>query len=212
MNKKAIIIGAGTYGQVYAEYLKNSYNIVAFYDDDVSLHNRKVNGVEVAGKVSDALSLPKSTAIFVPIGNNPIRVELLKKFEENGFDIPSYIHPQTIIHPSVKIAEKAVYVLPGTTIMPLVTIDKYVMISIGSNIIHHTHLEEGVFVSNGCNVGANITAKKNVYIGMGATIMTGVKEIGESTLIGAGAVVTQDLPGNCTAVGIPAKPIKFHKE
>lgn len=210
MNKKAIIIGAGTYGQVYAEYLKNSYNIVAFYDDDESLHNSKVNGIEVAGKVSDALSLPKSTAVFVPIGNNPIRVKLLKKFEENGFDIPSYIHPQTIIHPSVKIAEKAVYVLPGTTIMPLVTIDKYVMISIGSNIIHHTHLEEGVFVSNGCNVGANITAKKNVYIGMGATIMTGVKTVGENTLIGAGAVVTQDLPGNCTAVGIPAKPIKYH--
>lgn len=209
MNKKAIIIGAGTYGQVYAEYLKNSYNIVAFYDDDESLHNSKVNNIEVVGKVSDALSLPKSTAVFVPIGNNPIRVKLLKKFEENGFEIPSYIHPQTIIHPSVKIAEKAVYVLPGTTIMPLVTIDKYVMISIGSNIIHHTHLEEGVFVSNGCNVGANITAKKNVYIGMGATIMTGVKTVGENSLIGAGAVVIRDVPDNAVVAGVPAKIIRM---
>lgn len=210
MSKKAIIIGAGTYGQVYAEYLKNSYNIVAFYDDDESLHNSKVNNIEVVGKVSDALSLPKSTAIFVPIGNNPIRVELLKKFEENGFDIPSYIHPQTIIDSSVRISEKAVYVLPGTTIMPLVTIDSYVMISIGSNIIHHTHLEEGVFISNGCNIGANIFAKKNVYIGMGATIMTGVKIVGENSLIGAGAVVIKDVPENAVMAGVPAKVIKYH--
>jgi acetyltransferase-like isoleucine patch superfamily enzyme len=34
--------------------------------------------------------------------------------------------------------------------------------------------------------------------------------IGENTIIGAGAVVSKSLPANCTAVGIPAKPIKFH--
>ncbi len=209
MKQNCIIIGAGTYGQVYAEYLKDSYNVIAYYDDDITLHNSKVNGIEVMGKVNDALSLPKSTAIFVPIGNNPIRVKLLKMFEENGFEIPSFIHSQAIIDSSVKISDKGVYILPGTTIMPLVTIDNYVMISIGSNIIHHTHLDEGVFVSNGCNVGANITAKENAYIGMGATIMTGVKTVGKNSLIGAGAVVIRDVPENAVMAGVPAKVIKY---
>ena len=210
MRKKCIIIGAGTYGHVYMEYLKDDYKITGFYDDDVSLHRSKIDGVEIKGSVKDALENESDCAVFVPIGNNPVRVRILKEFEDKGFEIPSFIHPQAIIDSSARVSERAVYVLPGTTIMPLVTIDNYVMISIGSNIIHHTHLEEGVFVSNGCNVGANITAKKNAYIGMGATIMTGVKTVGENSLIGAGAVVIKDVPENAVMAGVPAKIIKYH--
>ena len=36
--------------------------------------------------------------------------------------------------------------------------------------------------------------------------------IGNRTIIGAGALVHKDLPANCTAVGFPAKPIKYHNE
>jgi acetyltransferase-like isoleucine patch superfamily enzyme len=46
-------------------------------------------------------------------------------------------------------------------------------------------------------------------VGINATIIQSVC-IGLWSTIGAGAVVTQDIPDNCTAVGIPAKPIKFH--
>ena len=210
MRKKCIIIGAGTYGHVYMEYLKNDYKITGFYDDDVALHDKDIGGVKIKGSVKDALENESDCAVFVPIGNNPVRVRILKEFEDKGFEIPSFIHPQAIIDSSVRVSEKAVYVLPGTTIMPLVTIDKYVMISIGSNIIHHTHLEEGVFVSNGCNFGANITAKKNAYIGMGATVMTGVKTIGRNSMIGAGAVVIKDVPDSAVVAGVPAKVIKYH--
>lgn len=47
----------------------------------------------------------------------------------------------------------------------------------------------------------------NVYIGTRATIMPGVK-IGSNCIIGAGAVVTRDIPDNSVAVGVPAKVIK----
>ena len=45
---------------------------------------------------------------------------------------------------------------------------------------------------------------------------TGVKiinqtSIGANTIVGAGAVVVKPLPAKCTAVGAPAKPIKFHE-
>lgn len=46
----------------------------------------------------------------------------------------------------------------------------------------------------------------NVAIGVGATVIGGL-HIGDNVSIGAGAVVTRDLPPNCTAVGIPARPI-----
>ena len=37
-------------------------------------------------------------------------------------------------------------------------------------------------------------------------------KIGEGTTVGAGALVHKNLPPHCTAVGFPAKPIKFHND
>lgn len=48
---------------------------------------------------------------------------------------------------------------------------------------------------------------KNVWIGAHATILPGVN-IGDNSVIGAGAVVNKDVPPDCIAVGIPAKIIK----
>ena len=54
-------------------------------------------------------------------------------------------------------------------------------------------------INNGCDIGTK------------ATIIPGIT-IGEWSIIGAGAVVVRDIPPHCTAVGVPAKPIKFHKD
>ena len=44
----------------------------------------------------------------------------------------------------------------------------------------------------------------NVFIGAKATILGNIT-IGKNARIGAGAVVLQDVPRNCTAVGVPAR-------
>ncbi len=50
----------------------------------------------------------------------------------------------------------------------------------------------------------------NVQIGAGAVLIGNI-HIGNNVIIGANAFVNTDLPENCTAVGLPAKAIKFHK-
>ena len=52
-----------------------------------------------------------------------------------------------------------------------------------------------------------ITISDNVWIGGGATILPGVS-IGENSFIGAGSVVTRDVPANVVAVGNLARIIK----
>ena len=47
----------------------------------------------------------------------------------------------------------------------------------------------------------------NVWLGGGAVVCPGVT-IGEDTVVGAGSVVTRDLPAHVVAVGNPARPIR----
>lgn len=51
------------------------------------------------------------------------------------------------------------------------------------------------------------TVGSNVYVGTGAKILGPVK-IGDGAQIGANAVVLEDVPEGCTAVGVPAKIIR----
>lgn len=57
------------------------------------------------------------------------------------------------------------------------------------------------------NMTAPIEIGDNVWIGLNATILKGVK-VGNGSVIGAGAVVTKDVPENCLVAGVPAKVIR----
>ena len=52
-----------------------------------------------------------------------------------------------------------------------------------------------------------ITIGDKMWLGGGVIVCPGVT-IGENTVVGAGAVVTKDLPANVIAVGNPAKVIR----
>lgn len=63
------------------------------------------------------------------------------------------------------------------------------------------NLYDEVLASSG-----KITIEDNVFIGMRVIILKGVR-IGKNTIIGAGSVVTKDIPQNSVAVGNPARVI-----
>lgn len=208
----SIIIGAGTYGEVYLAYLQEAgINIIGFIDDNKDLIGTTIKDVPVLGGTNLLYTLKDThnvTNIYCPIGNNKIRVRFLSLANELGYDTPSYIHPSVIISPNVIIGN-GVYILLGSNIMPYTSINDYTMISMNVNIAHHSTIERGVFLSTGCNFGASITAKQYAYCGISSTIMTGISSIGEDCLIGAGAVVIRDVPDRAIVAGVPAKIIKY---
>lgn len=52
-----------------------------------------------------------------------------------------------------------------------------------------------------------ILIKKGAWIGAGVTIMVGVT-VGKYAIVGAGAIVTKDVPNYAVVVGVPAKVVK----
>ena len=54
---------------------------------------------------------------------------------------------------------------------------------------------------------APITLEDNVWLGGGVVVLPGVT-IGRDTVVGAGSVVTRDLPAGVVAVGNPARVVR----
>ena len=61
--------------------------------------------------------------------------------------------------------------------------------------------------NTGLEYAKPITVGNNVWFGGSVTVLGGVT-IGDNTVIGAGSIVTKDIPSNVVAVGNPCKVIK----
>lgn len=207
---KTVLIGAGTYGQVYAAYLSESHvlHLMGFLDDDPAKQGREYVGLKVLGSIADLPLLKEqgARAVVAPLGNNSLRVRVLAEAKSLGLETPTYIHPRAIVGPGTTLGD-GVYVLPGSVIMPFVTIEDYVMISMGANICHHARIRRGAFISNGVNVGAATEIGERAFLGMGCTVMTGVASVGVGAVVGAGAVVIRNVAEGATVAGVPAKAL-----
>ena len=63
------------------------------------------------------------------------------------------------------------------------------------------------FRDKGAQFSLPVTIKDHVWIGSNVVIMPGVT-IGENCVIGAGSVVTHDIPANSVAVGVPCRVMR----
>jgi acetyltransferase-like isoleucine patch superfamily enzyme len=80
----------------------------------------------------------------------------------------------------------------------LISIEDNVVISFGVTIITHDYSKDMV---------GPVTIKKGAFLGARSVILPGVA-VGEKSIVGAGAVVTKDVPVNTTVVGAPARAIQ----
>lgn len=115
----------------------------------------------------------------------------------------------------------------GCFIGPFVEIQKNVFIGEDSRIQSHSFICDGVIIGNHCFIGHGtmFTNDKyidspnfeswirretkignNVRIGSNVTLLP--ITVGDNVIIGAGSVVTKDIPPNCVIAGNPAKIIK----
>jgi acetyltransferase-like isoleucine patch superfamily enzyme len=70
---------------------------------------------------------------------------------------------------------------------------------------HRTERKDLPYAQQGY-VGADVVIGKNVWLGCHVTVLPGVT-IGDNAIIGAGAVVTKNIPAGETWGGVPAKPL-----
>jgi acetyltransferase-like isoleucine patch superfamily enzyme len=61
------------------------------------------------------------------------------------------------------------------------------------------------------NIPTKLVIEENAYVGVNAIILDSCNYIGKYARVGAGAVVTKDVPDYATVAGVPAKIVKINK-
>jgi maltose O-acetyltransferase len=92
-----------------------------------------------------------------------------------------------------------------------ITIGDDVQIGPNVQLLTPTHPVEPGPRRDKWEAAAPIRIEDNVWLGGGAIVLAGVT-IGRNTVVGAGAVVTRDLPANVVAVGNPARIVRTIEE
>lgn len=100
-------------------------------------------------------------------------------------------------------------------------LEKYVDIGAFTyiNAKHGVEIQENVQIGSHCSIYSwstiddkkgKVAIKKGARVGSHSVIMPGVT-VGQNTLLGAFSFVTEDIPDNAVALGVPAKIIKYQE-
>ena len=214
MSEKLVVIGTGGLGRE-AMYLitkinkeTSIYNILGFIDGDDTKIGTMVDGFQVLGTDEWLLQCNEEMNVVVAIGSGRTRRLVYEKIITNKkLKFPSIIASNTVLPMTVSFGQGCI-VLPLCVFSPNIAVGEFSVINPACTIAHDVIIEEFITLSPGVNIAGNVHIKGYTSIGVGACVIQGIS-IGHNTIIGAGAAVVRDIPDDCTAVGVPAKPIKF---
>ena len=212
--KELYIVGVGGFGREVAWLVEriNAVNPVwdlkGFIDDDKSIQGTLKDGYLVVGDSEYLLNIPREVWVVCAIGASKTRKRVVEKLSQG-----SNIKFATVIDPSVICSERVTIgngtiICAGTIITVDISIGSHVIINLDCTIGHDDSICDYVTLYPSVNVSGNVNLGECVEIGTGTQIIQG-KNVGKESIVGAGAVVVRDIPEKCTAVGCPAKPIKF---
>lgn len=212
--KDLIIFGASGFGREVAWLVERindtapTWNLLGFIDDDDSIQGTLINGYKVLGKTNDVSAYPEAHFVCA-VGASRTREKIINNLKSVNPDIKF----GTLIDPSVEksnlvtIGEGSI-ICAHTIITVNISIGKHVIINLDCTVGHDAVLDDFVTLYPSVNVSGITKIGHAVELGTGMQIIQG-KTVGDYSIVGAGAVVVKDIPEKCTAVGSPAKPIKF---
>ncbi|WP_431164676.1 acetyltransferase [Tenacibaculum halocynthiae] len=213
--KNIAIFGAGGFGREVKtiidkinEQTPKTFNFLGFYDDGIE-KGKIINNYPVLGGIEELNALDEDLSLVISIGDPQIKTAIVEKIKTAKIDYPVIVHPNaSISNDDVEIGKGSI-ICEGSIVTCNIKIGDFVILNLMCTVGHDSIIDNYCAFMPSVNISGEVHIKNGVYVGTGAKIIN-MLEIGEGTIVGAGAVVSKSLPSKCTAVGIPAKPIKYH--
>jgi len=199
-----LLLGGGGHALVVADAARLAGWMIAGYLDD----RAPTSGLtHPAGRWFGVLAdlervsarLGRCTAVIPAVGDNETRLQWLTRLSAAAV----VVHPSAAASESSEIGAGA-YIGALASIGPRARIGRAVIVNTGAIVEHECVIEEGAHVAPGAALGGDVMVGARALIGIRASVLPGVR-IGAAAIVGAGSVVTRDVPSGVCVRGVPAR-------
>ena len=142
-------------------------------------------------------------SFVVAIGHGQTRKMIEPKLQNAGITLASLVHPTANIGLDVSFGPGTI-ICANSVLTTSIRLGNSVHVHIGSKISHDVTIGNHVTLSPGVNVTGNVIIDDDVTVFSSSTVLPGIL-IGRKSVIGAGSLVTKDVPDGITVAGVPAR-------
>ncbi len=197
-----VVFGAGGHGRVIAEAARLAGRRVLGFVDDRSTH---ANPAGEGGPPLLADDDPRlgQAAFIVAIGDNADREDVSHRLVEQGHQLATVVHPAAFVSPSATVSA-GVFVGPQAVVHAHAVLGHGVIVNSAAVVEHDNTVGPFSHIAPGATLGGNVGVGSRTLVGIGANVLPHTR-VGDACTVGAGAVVTHDVPDGETVVGVPAR-------
>lgn len=207
-----VVFGAGGHGREVAQLVLDliedgrKWELLGFVDDGPGLAGTSVNGLSVLGGSDWLQREGRNLHVALGVGKPAVKRQIIATIASHVAGFPVLAHPSAVIARSARF-ERGAITAAGAIVSTNVNVGQFVFVNRGANVSHDCSLGDFAHIAPLASISGNVRIEEGCQIGTGSALIESVS-VGEWTIVGAGAVVIRSLPANCTAVGVPAEPVK----
>ena len=203
---KTFIYCLGSHGRVVLDILLRSLNreFIGFVDDcDLTSKYRREYNIYSFDQLLE--QDPKDVEIIIANGNPRVREKIYSKIYKYNFNFINAIDR------SANISSSAILGIDNTIGINCIVntnadIGDHCIINNGSVIEHDSTIEDFSTICPGVQIGGKSKIKRGSFICTGAIVLPHI-EVGVSSVVAAGSIVTKNVPDKTLVMGSPARVI-----
>lgn len=200
--------GASGHGKVVLDILFAAGLRADGLIDDGRAPGTVVLGLTVLGGADFLAAEARSGAVAVAlgIGDNAVRKRVLERCRAAGASLVTAVHPRAVVAASASLGEGTV-VMANAVINPDATVGAGAIINSGAIVEHDCVVGDFAHLSPNAALGGGARVGDLAHVGLCAAVLP-LRSVGARSIVGAGGVVTRDLPEDVVAAGVPARVLR----
>ena len=213
--KRIVIFGAGGHGREVLQLLRDinaaspdapPWHVAGFIADAGMQSALTIHDLPMLGGL-EWLTANDDVDIVVAIGAPRARRAVVQRIEQScGARFASLSHPRSCIGQGVEMGPGTI-IFAGCVLTTDIVLGRHVHLNACCNVSHDSRLGDFTTFGPGVHTGGGVSLHEGAEMGTAGAAIPRV-QIGAWSMVGAGALVTRDLPPCVLAMGVPARVVK----